>query len=96
VTVTLGTGAPVESVTVPVKPPVVDDWAHKREAQPHITTTRKASNAKAIPFNFIVALKCLVGRGLKKLSFPTWNQRFPAPISKARNFSNSDSVSIFE
>ena len=30
-TVAPGIAAPIESVTVPVNPPVVDDWAHKQE-----------------------------------------------------------------
>jgi hypothetical protein len=58
VTVALGTTAPVESVTVPVNPPVVDDWAHKQEIHPPINTIRKARNAKASPFKFVVALMC--------------------------------------
>src|SRR5713101_9354604 len=96
VTVALGTGERFESVTVHDKPPVVDDWAHKQEKHPLKTTIRKASSAKASPFNFMVALMCLVGRGLKRFPFPTSNQSFPAHLSRSRNFSNTDSVCMFE
>jgi len=59
VTIAPGTAAPVESETVPVNPPVVDDCAHKQETPPLQNTIRKTRNAKASPFKFIVAVMCL-------------------------------------
>ena len=76
VTVTLGTAAPVESLAVPVKPPVVDDWAHKLKTHPHMNTISKARSVKARPFKFISALKCLAGWEPKRSSPPTWYLSF--------------------